>query len=105
VILMESYRNMIETNLTLMEKVDDVAKILETASTSINNLISAMHTNHSTCKTQRRDIKDEMLKVISIGSTSNEKIHNNQNLKLLGTIGLLITIILALVGLIAKIWP
>lgn len=76
-LFMETYRNMIESNLQLMDKQDKSIDILSTLSKSIDNINQ----------------------ILSNGFKSTEEKHNGFAIKLFGVIGVLCTIILGMVGL------
>jgi hypothetical protein len=79
-LFMETYKNMIESNLQLMDKQD-------TTITLLNSLVDCV-----------RVIGEKITKEFQ----STEKSHNGFAVKLFGVIGVLCTIILGLVGILVS---
>lgn len=128
--MMEAYKNMIETNLILVEKQDIAVKKLEGLTNDINNLahnllegfkiitdsLKSVDNHHAGCainqraycdelKNVMRDNRDDLKNILRDNREDSNKKHMNQNLRIFGLITLLCSIILGLIGLIYKIWP
>ena len=118
-LLMESYKNMIESNLTLMEKQDNilnkinsncdalikVSNTLESGFNSIGDIIKAVTNHQANCAKNQLLYHEGIKDILSNDKVESVKIHFGQNIKFFGLLALLCSIILGLVALIHKIWP
>lgn len=105
-LMMESYRNMIENNLILLEKQDDVLKYLkELTNDFTKELVTMITENHKSCLKTRSDFVVAFTELIGSQKINNEREHNKQNLKMYGLIALLVSIIGTLLIVLHHIWP
>lgn len=129
-ILLDSYKNMIESNLQLMEKQEQILTKIGDACMVFDKLrdelvsgfkvfsteMIGVHNHHQHCKEMQERYNQTLKDLLSEdheevkGILHNDhmevtKTHFGQNLKFYGLIGALCTIILGLVGLIYKLWP
>ena len=110
-LLMESYRNMIESNLTLMEKqtnildkIDSACRMIEQFSNSIQHWSKEVNEHHKKCAETQKNNIESLQKIITNGEQSTHDEHSNFNFKFYGLVATLCTIIIGLIGLIFKIW-
>lgn len=111
-LMMESYKNMIESNLQLMEKQDVTTKKIDSMCQSLTNIagiikegFASVDKHHDNCANTQLTRNESLVKLVQDGHTATSKVHSGQNLKIFGLISLLCTIILGLVGLVYKLWP
>ena len=113
-LLLESYRNMIESNLTLMEKQDSTLKSLENLSVILSEKVTNIVTDkHLHCIKARAEFVKEFKDLFNTNKDTigtykddNQKFNSSNSIKIYGIMGLLITIILTLLGILVKIlWP
>lgn len=129
-VLMESYRNVIESNLHVMERLDlifsNISKLdaflvnyrksddefedyhreqcdkLSGLISDLGKELSKICSHHIECLQQRTALKDHLIESQKEGIRVNEKLHWSMDIKLYGLIGLLVTIIIALIGVLVK---
>lgn len=89
-LLMESYRNTIELNTTLLERQDALTQILERIANEVE-----------TVKINQADIK----KTVDGNRKDETAEHSRHTIRLYAAFAALTTIILALIGIILKLWP
>lgn len=116
--LLESYRNMIELNTTLLERQEVINKGIEKALTDTAKIssnqavivadIGKLPETIGKHITAMIAIQEDNLKEVKTALQNNRKAENNEHhahtLRIYGAYGVLTTIILALIGLIAKLW-
>lgn len=117
--LLESYRNMIELNTTLLERQEVLNKGIERILTEAAKICA----NQSAIAADIGKLPEATRKLIAaLGAASESKLqevkeeiqgnrkaendeHHAHTLRMYGAYGVLITVILALIGLIVKVWP
>jgi hypothetical protein len=107
--LMESYKNTIESNLMLTEKMDlilnkivDACNIFSDVKEMTSDNFKIITDHHSECKHQQRVYNSELLRDISDKHTDDMRSDTSLNIKIYGIIGVLMTIIIGLIGLVFK---
>ena len=113
--LLEAYRNMIETNLLLNEKQDEVLKKVLLVIKNFDDLkqilidsLKTINAHHNDCAKQQKIYNDTIQNKLQEEHDTNLKSnlkHTVKDLKVYALVGLLCTIILSLIALVHKIWP
>lgn len=117
--LLESYRNMIELNTTLLERqevinhgieriIAETAKICASQSAiaaTIGKLPEALRDLINALCAASVDTMQEVKKEIQSNRQAENDEHHAHTLRIYAAYGLSITAILALISLIAKVWP
>lgn len=117
--LLESYRNMIELNTTLLERQEvlnhGIERILaeaarlctnqNTIAADIGKLPEAMRDLINALCAASIDKMQEVKEELQNNRRAENDEHHAHTLRIYAAYGLSITVILALIGLIAKVWP
>ena len=118
-VLLESYKNMIESNLQVMDKqltainkINELCKVFSALNTfldgnfrDIHEALKGVNNHHMECAKHQLDYNTSLKDILKNDHTENQTTHLKQGFKLYGLIGMFGTIILGLIGLIYKLWP
>lgn len=105
-ILLESYRNMIESNLQLNEKQDQILKSIVSVLTffeDIKDNINKINNHHEKCAVNQLSNYSDLKDLMHTEYADSLRDGIGAKAKLYGLIGILCTIIVGLIGLIYKI--
>jgi hypothetical protein len=100
-LLLESYRNTIELNTTLLERQE----ILNSRIEKVLSEVIKICTSQSAIAAEVGKLPTQIQILIDTMRTAESKEHNDLKLQLYAAFGVLGALALALIGLLVKIWP
>ena len=112
-LLMDSYRAVIESNLNLISGQEQIRAMIKesysTISEKTNNILDEildiLNKHHSICREERSKNLIDIKSDVSSSQKNTDQAHYKQNIKVFGVLALMASAIIALIGLIYRLWP
>jgi len=112
-LLMDSYKTVIESNLNLIagqEQLKTLMKesysgISEKTNLILDEILKILSEHHATCREQRSNNLTDLKEAMSDSQKNTDQGHYKQNIKVFGVLTLMTSAIIALIGLIYRLWP
>lgn len=112
-LLMDSYKAVIESNLNLIAGQESLRNLMKENYNSVSEktnkilgeILKELDDHHKDCRDERATNIKDMKEAMSNSQKNTDQAHYKQNIKVFGILALMTSAIIALIGLIYRLWP